>query len=196
MATFEAISVASLALKGLLEDACPKADFPNARFELFQAGDFNAPPFEEGLSIYLYRVALNITRRNLPPRIAADGKRYRPPLPVDLYYMLTPWAKSAAQQHRLLGKAMRALEDTPILPSGFLNKYSVTETFHPHETLELVFEPLAMQDIYDIWNGFKPNMYPSVAYVARLVTLESSELITEMGLVQTRAFDMAKVTAS
>ncbi len=147
---------------------------------------------EEGISLYLYRVATNTNRRNLPPRVAPDGKRYRPPLPVDLFYMLTPWAKTGEQQHRLLGWAMRTIEDTPSIPAGFLNRYSGLETFHSNETVELVCEVLSIQDINNIWNGFKPNMYPSVGYVARLIPLESDVLMTEAGPVQTREFAMAK----
>ena len=195
MATYQAISVTSQAILGLLSDACPRAEFPNARFELYEANDFTSP-MDEGLSFYLYRVATNMTRRNLPSRKSTDGRRYRLPLPVDLSYILTPWAKTAAQQHRLLGWAMRTLEDTPIIPAGYLNHYSApVDTFHPDETVELVPEPLSLQDINNIWNGFKPNMYPSVAYVARLVVIESSVPLTEAGPVQTREFDMAKAVS-
>jgi hypothetical protein len=195
LASYQAISVTSQAILGLLSDAWLRDEFPNARFELYEANDFNAP-MEEGLSLYLYRVATNMTRRNLPSRRSADGRRYRLPLPVDLSYVLTPWAKTAAQQHRLLGWAMRTLEDTPILPAGYLNSYGAqVETFHPDETVELVPEPLSLQDVNNIWNGFKPNMYPSVAYVARLVVIESSVPLTDSGLVQTREFDLVKAIA-
>ncbi len=194
MATYQAISVTSQAIVGLLYDACPRADFPTAQFQLFESNDFNSPPIEEGVSVYLYRVATNMTRRNLPPRLGPDGKRYRPSLPVDLFYMLTAWAKAPAQQQRLLGWAMRTLEDTPIIPAGYLNQYSGQETFHSNETVELVPGPLSTQDNYNIWNGFKPNMHPSVAYIARLIQIESSVVLEEGGLVQTRELDLAKVT--
>jgi Pvc16 N-terminal domain len=192
MATFQAIAIAGQALIGLFEDACPRSEFPNAQFELYRADDFTAP-MDEGISLYLYRVAMNAQRRNLPPKSLPDGRRLKPGLPVDLYYMLTPWAKTAAQQHRLLGWAMRVLEDMPSLPAAFLNRYSAEpETFHPTETLEIVNEPLTVNDVNNIWNGFKPNMYPSVAYVARLVTLESTVSMETFGNIQTREFDLAK----
>ncbi len=170
----------------------PNTGFSNVGLELYQAANF-ASPMQEGLSLYLYRVATNVSRRNLPPGRGADGKRYRPALPIDLFYMLTPWGQTAEQQPVLLGWAMRVLEDSPIIPSGYLNKFSSDETFHPSETVELVLDALSLQDINNIWNGFKPNMYPSVAYVARLIVLESRIPIAEGGPVQTREFDMTKV---
>ncbi len=194
MATYHAIAATGEAIIGLLEASCPKPEFANARFTLYRSTDFQNP-MDEGISLYLYRVAVNATRRNLPPRIAPDGKRYRSSLPVDLHYLLTPWAKTAARQQRLLGWSMRVLEDTSILPTGLLNHYvPETETFQPNETVELVFEPLSLQEIVNIWDVFKPNLQLSVAYVARMITIDSNiELSVSDGqLVQTRAYSFGK----
>jgi hypothetical protein len=194
MATYHAIAAAGEAIVGLLEAACPKAEFPNALFTLYRSTDFQNP-MDEGISLYLYRVAINSTRRNLPPRLAPDGRRYRPSLPLDLHYLLTPWAKTAARQQRLLGWSMRVLEDTSILPTGLLNHYvPETEIFPPNETVELVFEPLSLQEIVNIWDVFKQNLQLSVAYVARMITIDSDiELPTsDSQLVQTRAYDFGK----
>ena len=43
---------------GLLADACPKPEFANAQFELYQLTNFGNS-MEEGISLYLYRVAVN-----------------------------------------------------------------------------------------------------------------------------------------
>lgn len=190
MATLHAIAVTSRGILGLLEAAVSRAEFPNATFKLLRAADY-ADGIDEGITLYLYRVAMNVTRRNLPPRVLPDGRRLRPPLPVDLYYMLTPWARDAEKQHDLLGWAMRVLEDTPILPANYLNQFRAN-TFNPNETVELVADPLSVSDTNSIWNGFKPNQYPSVAYVARLILLESTVLMDQFDPVQTREFQLAK----
>ena len=91
MATYRAIAATSETLRTLLEQACPRDEFPDARFELFQASDFQRQ-MDEGVSLFLYRVAVNTARRNMPPTIRADGRRLRPPLPVDLYYLCSAWA--------------------------------------------------------------------------------------------------------
>jgi len=173
MATYQAIAAIGEAILGLLEAARPKPEFANAQFALYQSTNFQNP-MEEGISLYLYRVATNTTRRNLPPHIGPDGRRYRPPLPLDLHYLLTPWARTAAKQQRLLGWSMRALEDTPILPAGLLNHYGTEpETFFPHETVELVCEPLLLIAVEGVPVG------RSITYA---VTLWSSELETYMNL--------------
>src|SRR5205807_713064 len=76
--------------------------FPDARFELYQAIDFRKAQDGIGISIFLYRVAANATRRNIPPRRSQDGKRYRAPLPLDLHFVLTAWAPNTLRPDETL----------------------------------------------------------------------------------------------
>ena len=187
MATYHAVSAVGEAILGLLEEGRPRDDFPNADFRLYQAQSFQSP-MSEGVSLYLYRVVVNRARRVFPTQLAPDGTRRRPPLPLDLYYMLTPWAASAAKQHLLLGYCMRALEDTPVLPAGLLRRYA-PHSFSSDEGVEITAEPLSIQDLTNLWDMAKQNIQISVAYVARVVSIDSA--ITEPAgtLVQTRTFD-------
>jgi Pvc16 N-terminal domain len=194
LATYHAIAVISQAILGMLAEAAPKPEFAGAQFELYLARDFQNP-MEEGVSLYLYRVGTS-SRRNLPSRIGPQGERYRPPLPIDLYYLLTTWARTSAKQQRLLGWCIRELGNTPILPAGLLNHYSPEpETFRPQESVEFVFEPLSLQDIASLWEPLKPHLQVSASYVARMVTIESDVTLPDAAAVQTREFDFAKAGA-
>jgi hypothetical protein len=193
VATFQGIAATGQAILGLLADACPKPEFAAARFELYQVNNFRSP-MEEGISLYLYRVALSTARRNLPPTIGPNGKRYRPPIPLDLHYMLSVWARTPVLQQRLLGCAVRTLEDVPILPAGMLNHYGPeTDIFRPNETVELIFDQLTLQDFNNLWTAIKVDPPLSVNYVARMIGIESSIELTEAEPVQTRVFDAGKV---
>jgi hypothetical protein len=196
LANYPAIAATSQAILSLLENACPRSEFAGARFELYQASNFQSP-MDEGVSLYLYRVGINATIRNMTPRPGPDGKRYRPALPLDLFYMLTSWAKSAVKQQRLLGWCMRTLEDTPILPPGLLNQLQPErEVFHPFETVELVCDPLSLQDIANMWEIFRSNLQVSVTYVARMIAIDSTiEVIEGLPVAQTRDFEVEKVIA-
>ncbi|HEX6480739.1 MAG TPA: DUF4255 domain-containing protein [Ktedonobacteraceae bacterium] len=198
MATYQAIAAIGSAIVGVLKAARPPLDFENSQFMLNQSSDLqNSPPMDEGISLYLYRVAINTTKRNWPARIGADGQRFRPSLPIDLHYLLIPWARSATKQHQLLGWSMRALEDTPILSSSLLNRFSTdSETFSPAETVELVSEPISLQDVVNIWDAFKPNLQISVAYVARMILIDSAVALPDGAPVQTRVFDFGKEAVS
>lgn len=191
MATFRAVAAVSRAVLRLIEDSCPRAEFPDAQFVLQQAADIARAPIGEGVSLYLYRVGVNTTRRNLPPRVEPDGRQFRPPIPLDLYYALCVWGRSVEMQQRLLGFCIRALEDTPTLPAGVLNQPGPEpETFRGHETVQLVCESLSLQDLQLLWDGLKPNVPLIVAYVARMVPIDSEISIIEGPPVQTRVFEM------
>ena len=56
MATANAIAATGQAILALIAGAVPRDGFPAAQFELYQAKDFQSP-MEEGISLYLYRIA-------------------------------------------------------------------------------------------------------------------------------------------
>ncbi len=196
MATYRGIGAVGQAIVGLLKEASTDTEFAAQRFEVFQSTDFSGPnPIQEGVSLYLFRVAVNTSRRNMPPGVGPDGQRFKPPVPVDLYYLLTPWAKSAVKQHRLLGWAIRELQNVPVLPASVLNYYAPErDTFRPSETVELVFETMTPQELEHIVNPVKMTQPLSVCYVARTVMLESTVPHAEAEPVQTRVFDYGEVT--
>jgi hypothetical protein len=192
LGTFQAIAATGQAMLGLLSDAVPRDQFPNAQFELYQMSNFQQP-MEEGISLFLYRIAANQSRRNLPPTVGPDGRRFRPPIPVDLYYIATAWAPSAVRQQRLLGWAIRMFEDVPILPTGLLNNYGPEpEIFQQGETVEIILDSLNLQDLNNFWGVSKASLQLSVGYVARMLHIQSSMPITEYAEVQTREFGVGK----
>jgi Pvc16 N-terminal domain len=193
MATYHAIATTGEAIVGVLRDArTAVAAFEGAQIELYQSTNFQNP-MQEGISLYLYNVTTNMTKRNLPPRIDSDGRRFRPPLPVDLHYLLVSWSASPVKQQWLLGWSMRVLEDTPILPARVLNYYgSAGETFRPNETVELVCQPISLQEIVNIWDAFKPSLQVSVAYIARMIEIDSQIEVIEGAPVQARVFNFGK----
>ncbi|HEU5131313.1 MAG TPA: DUF4255 domain-containing protein [Pyrinomonadaceae bacterium] len=193
MGTFQAIAATGQAMLGLLSDAVPRDQFPNAQFELYQMSNFQQP-MEEGISLFLYRIAANTSRRNLPPTTGPDGRRFRPPIPLDLYYIATAWAPTAVRQQRLLGWAIRMLEDVPILPTGLLNNFGPEpEIFQPGETVEIVLDSLTLQDLNNFWGVSKASLQLSVGYIARMLHIQSSMAISEFPEVQTREFGLGKV---
>jgi hypothetical protein len=194
MAQYPAIATVGKAILNFLETARPK-EFGSARFELYQSSNFESP-MDEGVSLFLYRVAINGNLRNPAARIDPTGKRRRPPLPLDLHFLLTAWGKTAEKQQRLLGWTMQQLEDIPILPSALLNSFGPeSSVFYPDETVEIICEPLPFQDMVSLWDNLKSSktqMQISVSYIARMVMIESSLEQVEAPWVQARRFQAAQ----
>ncbi|MGC2776547.1 MAG: DUF4255 domain-containing protein [Bradyrhizobium sp.] len=195
MANFRAIAATGKTLAGLIQDRYPRDEFgPSLDVQLYQTRDFEGP-MRDGFSVFLYRVAINGSVRNLTYRRTPDGRRFRPSLPLDLYYMITPWAQDTERQYRMLGWAMRMLEDVGQLSASHLNHYvAETDTFTPTESVDIICDPLALNDYFTLWDRLK-TLPPSATYVLRMVLIDSDVSITEGPPVQTRRFEMGEVTA-
>jgi hypothetical protein len=193
MARAYALAAVGKAILALLESACPRGEFATAEFELYQAKNF-IHPMEEGIGLYLHRITPANNIRNLPPRVAPDGTRYRPSLPIDLHYLLIPYARDAFKQQRLLGWALRAMEDFTVLNSGLLNQPGPEpDLFFDAEAVDVIMETLAIQDMGSVWEAGKPNIQPAVPYVVRMLLLDSTIEMAEGAAVQTRVFGMGEV---
>jgi hypothetical protein len=180
----------------MIRDLYPRDEFGTGlEVLLYQTRDFESPMLE-GFSVYLYRVAVNGSVRNLTFRRSPDGRRFRPSLPLDLHYMITPWAQDIERQHRMLGWVMRMMEDTGVMSAGHLNHYlAEADTFLPTEGLEIVCDPLTLTDYLTLWDRLRPRLPASATYTLRMVFIDSEVPLSEGSLVQTRVMDMGGVTA-
>ena len=193
MASYLAIAAVARTVLRLLEQQCPREEFAGTpTFTLYQSHDFGSAAITEGFSLMLYRVTVN-NARNQPLRRLPDGTRCRPSLPVDLHFLLTPWAAEAERQLRLLGWAMRFLEDNAQLPSNELN-HSLSRrgsaVFDPQEMVELSCDPPGIADYLGLWDKYKARWQTSVTYVARLVRLDSDLPMRDEGIVQVRRLEV------
>jgi len=178
------------AVLGLLRTASIGGEFDGAEFAHYGSANFQSP-MSLGVSLYLYRLTVSSTR-NLGWRVAVDGTRYRPPLPLDAHFLVTAWAADPIRQQRLLGLAIRTIEDTPILPSGILNQHAPEpDVFRPEETVELIFENVSTQDQSYIWEVAPTKEQPSATYVARMIEIDSTVAADVVKAVDTRQFDLS-----
>jgi hypothetical protein len=196
MANFRAVGATSAALAGLIRDRYPRSDFgASLDIALYQARDFETP-MREGFSVFLYRVAINGSVRNLTLRRTPDGRRFRPSLPLDLHYLITPWAEDGERQHRMLGWVMRLMEDLGVLSAGHLNHYvAETDTFAAHEGLEIICDPLALGDYLTLWDRLRPRLPASMSYTLRMLLVDSDLRVDDGAPVQTREFAVKEVVA-
>jgi hypothetical protein len=190
MANYLAIAAVAKTVLKLLEDNCPREEFSaTPTFTLYAGHDFSGKPVDEGFSVMVYRVAINSSLRNQPARRTPEGRKRRPALPVDLGLMLTPWATEAERQLRLMGWAMRFVEDHTIVPASLLNQSLSRRTvpaFNPDEAVEIVCDPTSLPDYLGLWDKFRNRWQTSLTYTVRMVNIESDLSTDEGALVQTR----------
>ena len=190
MARTQGIAAVSATLMGLLRDRYPRDEFgPSLAFELYQARNFDSP-MKEGIAICLWRVAPNVNRRNFSTRTDRFGRRFRGSLPLDLFYLIVPFAEQAERQQRLLGWLMRDMHELGSLAPTQLNNYlAESDVFAEVESLNAVAEPLSVADYLTLWDRLK-RLPPAATYVLRMLLLDSETALDEYPAVEERAFDM------
>lgn len=186
MATYRAVGATCEAIIRLLEQSWQPNLFDDAelQFAVYRTRDF-ATPMDIGVSLFLYRVSVNSVQRTPPAKPGPHGKARRTQLPLDLHFLLIPWAKDASFEQVILGWMMRTLEDTPILASGILN--TLTEgVFDPDETVEIVNGQLSNEEMFRIWDVLPSDYQISIPYSARIVRIDSELDRPEAGPVLRR----------
>jgi uncharacterized protein DUF4255 len=170
----------------LLEDAWARDPFVADSMDtsLIRAEDLKERPFEFGVTVYVYRVAVNGAQRTA----VSPTPHRRRPLPVEVDFVVTAWGPSAERELELLGWCMRVIDDDPILSASVLNR-AVPGVFGPTETAELAANPLPLDEYYRLWDALPWDYQLSAAYTARVVRLESARLLTEAGPVLERDLD-------
>ena len=115
------------------------------------------------------RPAINAERRNSGTVPLGNGKFTRPPLPLDLRYLITPWVKDTSDAHTVCGYIMRALHDNDSLGPSDL----VGNSWADDDTLQIVLESLPVAEHYDIWQPTGLPYRLSLSYLARVIGLDS-----------------------
>jgi len=179
MAGYSAIAAAAKSLERLLTQRFA-TDVPvnqanaTTRAVLVSTDDFNVaattvikPPV---LSIFLVRVEVNAVMRATWSAVGADDGRSH--VPLDLHFLLTAWASNAEHEQRILGSAIRCLDETPTL-SGPLLDTSHGAGFAIDEALQIVPGDMGPDGIMRIWDTLDSHYRLSVPYIVRIVRIDS-----------------------
>jgi Pvc16 N-terminal domain len=186
MATYRAIGSVAEAVARLLEQSWKPTLLAGIepQFDVYQGKDFGSP-MDTGISVFVYQVTVDKVQRTLPPA----GRNHRRPLPVVISLLLTAWATDVSTEHDLLGWAMRAVDDSPVLSSAFLNA-AVPAVFGNDETVELVPGELSNDEVFQLWQVLPNSLQLSVSYLARVVRIESDLVDPIAGPVQVRELQL------
>ena len=142
---------------------------------------------EEGMrpriNLYVFLIEENPTAKNREWEAVGTDALKKPPLALNLYYVMTPFAETLLDEHRVLGEAMRVFYDHALVDGGRL------QGALPQVVEELKIDLCAfdLEDLTRIWNAFNQPYRLSVCYMVRIVHLESTverQVTRALGKVQ------------
>ncbi|HEU4833695.1 MAG TPA: DUF4255 domain-containing protein [Pyrinomonadaceae bacterium] len=189
MADYTVISAVSETLKGVLTTALGTVD-PAFKAVYF---DFNAPPANATLSIFLFEVGEDPSARNHPrvrETTPPNMKIRKPPIALLLRYLLTPWGGDEVTKQKILGKTMQVLYDRAILNGLDLNGV-LADT---DDQLKVTLAPLSLEERTRVWHAINKPYHLSVSYEVRVVNLDS-ESARDVTPVTRRTEDFGGLTS-
>ncbi len=122
------------------------------------------------LSLWLYQITENEFVKNRPMlRGNGHDTAQFPPLALNLFYLVTPFAPSGEADHLLLGKSMQILYD-----NATLLLRDATENIA--EELRIIFCRLTLEELTRIWEALREPYRLSVCYQVRVTRIDSERL--------------------
>jgi hypothetical protein len=141
----------------------------------------------DGVNLFLYRVAEDPFNKNMDWRgdRANPTGGNRPPLSLNLFYLLTSYAKQSnganredVTAHQLLGNAMAILHEYPVLNNIYdgdfdadLDTQFAKELRDSYERIKVSLMPMSVEELSKIWTGLNKGYRLSVAYEVSLVQI-------------------------
>lgn len=129
------------------------------------------------INLFLYRVLENPHLKNQEWQVkTTDTSQLQPPpLSLNLYYLLTPYASNDAElgnatQHEILGDAMRVFYEYAIVPDTYL----AGDLDQAREQIKIMQNGLDMEELSQVWGTFSEPFRLSVLYEVSVVQLDTS----------------------
>ena len=138
------------------------------------------PSMRPKVNLFLFRVAENPFAKNRQwQSVGADILQY-PPLALNLFYVVTPFAEDKLDEHRVLGEAMRIFYDNAIVEPPLL----MGSLEFSNEELKIDLCQFSIEEHTRIWNAFNKPYRLSVCYEIRIIMIDSqiekpSQRVTE-----------------
>jgi hypothetical protein len=123
-----------------------------------------------GVSLWLYRVTRNEHILNQPPQRVARDQVLRHPLPINLYYLVTPFTDDPVDEQALLGRVLQTFNDHNIVRGSDLQDSLQGGV----EELRIALEPLSLEELTRIWHALQEPYQLSVTYQIQMISIESA----------------------
>ncbi|MCK5057101.1 MAG: DUF4255 domain-containing protein [Candidatus Aminicenantes bacterium] len=123
------------------------------------------------LSLFLFKVETNPHMNNREMQNINHKKLKYPPITLDLFYLLTPFANDRSQEHLILGKVMQTFHDQAILKGRFL-KEGLEGT---GSEFRLTLFSLPFEEMFQLWQSFTEKSFRlSICYKVTPVEIDST----------------------
>jgi hypothetical protein len=174
MSEYTVIRAVSLTLYQLLKEHFTlEPQLKNVQIDLGSPKELGKAGETKRISLWLYRVTRNEHTLNQPPRRTVANQIVPHPLPLNLYYLVTPITNQPPDEQDMLGAVLQVFHDHAILRSSDVPHLPQLVTDNLREELRLTLETLSLEEITRVWNALQASYQLSVSYLVQVVTIDS-----------------------
>ncbi|TVZ37362.1 uncharacterized protein DUF4255 [Alteromonadaceae bacterium 2753L.S.0a.02] len=158
-----------------------RGDYP-CDFRVVSSNELNEETdFGTAVTFYLYRLIVDQHQRNTFR--AGELRAKRPPLALDLHFMISIWADSPAAEHAIAAWAMRQMYQYPIMDGSSL---TLEGQWQSGEIVHVIPAEISNEDLMRIWDAITPGYRLSMSYIARSVRIDLDEQGSDLPVVAKR----------
>jgi hypothetical protein len=147
---------------------------------------------QTGISLWLYKVSRMAEMLNEPPERIGPNQIARTPLPILLFYLVTPITTHPETRHTLLGRVLQVLNDHAILRGSDLKGVLEGTT----EQLRVNLEALSLEELSLVWEALSEPYQLSVTYLVQVVKIDSDLEPIKSGPVIEREAQYAQILSA
>ena len=172
MSDYTVIGALSGTLKELLRHNITQSPDPalnGVEIHLLSPKEMQEVGHTTGISLWLYKVSRLADMVNEPPERISATQIARTPLPIVLFYLITPFATHPETRHVLLGRVLQVMNDHAILRGADLEG----SLKGSHEQYRLNLEALTLEELSLVWEALSEPYQLSVTYLVQVARIDS-----------------------
>jgi len=148
-------------LVGLLREQIPDWLLPPEQIAVAGYGDFARLPSVDAPSVTVFLHHVDV-------RYKLRATAQNPGLPLSLSYLVTPWAMAAADESRLLGTILLAINRASVVPAALRRG----DSWEEHDTVQFVINEMPRELEMQLWDAMRVPFRTSIACEAQVFQLE------------------------
>jgi hypothetical protein len=168
---YTSLAAVSLALQKLLDAEITQSSDPqlNGVKAFLYSPKRMKEENESGISLWLYRVNREADTLNRPPERIAPNRLRPQPLPLTLYFLITPMLSEPRDEQAVLGKIVQVLHDHAIVGGAQVGPVLGADGTELH----IVLDGLTLEELARVWDVLKEPYQLSVCYIVQTVSIDS-----------------------
>lgn len=144
-----------------------------------------------GVSLWLYRITRDADLLNDRPQRVSPTQIRPTPLPIHLYYLVTPLVVDAGDRQTLIGRVLQLLNDHTILRGADLQDSLVGAS----DEFRVTLETLSLEELTRVWFSLSEPYDLSVSYEVQVLKIDSDLEDIQGASVLSRKTGYAQIVA-